>query len=232
MVKVFTTGTFDILHYGHINLLKRAKEMGDFLRVGLNVYKNGQPTYYSYEERAEMLKAIKYVDEVVPIREQKDKFQYMTDIFVIGSDYKGYDDISEIEKYSKVVFLERTPNISTTKIKIDHKKYNRIIVDLDNTLCVVENRDFKNAKPIQEVIDKVNEYHAKGYEVIVSTARGQNSCKVPYEMQKKYYELSKQWLDNHNVKYDYLDIGYKQNADLYIDDKAINVEDFIYKRVL
>ena len=232
MVKVFTTGTFDILHYGHINLLKRAKEMGDFLRVGLNVYKNGQPTYYTYEERRAMLESIKYVDEVVPIREQKDKFQYMTDIFVIGSDYKGYDDISEIEKYTKVVFLERTPNISTTRIKSDHKKYNRIIVDLDNTLCVVENRDFINAKPIQEVIDKVAEYHAKGYEVVISTARGQNSCKTPKEMQDKYYEITKGWLDANNVRYDSIEIGYKKNADLYIDDKAINVEDFLDKRVL
>lgn len=232
MVKVFTTGTFDILHYGHINLLKRAKEMGDFLRVGLNVYKNGQPTYYTYEERCAMLESIKYVDEVVPIREQKDKFHYMTDIFVIGSDYKGYDDISEIEKYTKVVFLERTPNISTTRIKGDHKKYNRIIVDLDNTLCVVENRDFINAKPIQEVIDKVAEYHAKGYEVVISTARGQNSCKTPKEMQDKYYEITKGWLDANNVRYDSIEIGYKKNADLYIDDKAINVEDFLDKRVL
>ena len=75
-IKVFTTGTWDILHYGHINLLKKAKELGDYLIVGVNVTKNGKETYYTYEERAKILEAIKYVDKVVPIYEQKDKYEY------------------------------------------------------------------------------------------------------------------------------------------------------------
>ena len=233
-MKVLTTGTFDILHYGHINLLKKAKELGDYLVVGLNVTKNGKETYYTYQERKGMLEAIKYVDEVVPIIKQEDKYFYLkqVDIFAIGSDYIGYNDIKEIEKYCKVVFIERTPNISTSKIKQDMLKYKRIVVDIDETLCFVKNRDFINAIPNQKVIDKVNEYYDKGYEIIISTARGQNSCKTIQQMQDKYYKITKDWLDKHNIKYHKLEIGYKQNADLYVDDKAINPEEFVEKEVL
>ena len=232
MIKVFTTGTFDILHYGHINLLKKAKELGDYLIVGLNATKNGAETYYTFEERKKILESIRYVDEVVPIYKQEDKYKYLCNIFAIGSDYIGYEDIEEIKKHSEVIFIERTPNISTTKIKRDIARYKRIIVDIDGTLCVVENRDFINAIPIQEVIDKVNEYYEKGYEVIISTARGQNSCNTVEEMQNKYEAITKEWLDKAGVKYHRLEIGYKQNADMYVDDKAIRPEEFIKKKVL
>lgn len=234
MKKVFTTGTFDILHYGHINLLKQAREMGDYLTVGLNVTKNGKDTYYTYEERKKILQAIKYVDQVVPIKEQQDKYKYIqeSDIFAIGSDYIGYDDIEEIKKQAEVRFIQRTPDISTSKIKQDMKKYKRIIVDIDETLCNVVNRDFANATPIQEVIDKVNECHDKGYEIIISTARGQNSCNTPEEMRKKYESVTKQWLEKAGIKYDRLEIGYKLNADYYVDDKAIRPEEFVKKKIL
>ena len=107
---VFTTGTFDVLHYGHINLLEKASQMGDFLIVGLNATKNGKPTYYSYEEREKMLKAIKCVDKVVKIEQQEDKYRYLdeSDIFVVGSDYIGYKDIEEIRKHCEVRFIYRT----------------------------------------------------------------------------------------------------------------------------
>ena len=233
-MKVFTTGTYDILHYGHINLLRESKALGDYLIVGLNITKNGKETYYSYEDRKAMLEAIKYVDEVVPINKQEDKYYYLdnTDIFAIGSDYIGYNDIEEIKKHSKVVFIERTPNISTSKIKQDIVKYKRIVVDVDETLCFVINKDFINAIPNQKVIDKVNEYYDNGYEIIISTARGQNSCKTIQQMQDKYYKITKDWLDKCGVKYHKLKIGYKQNADLYVDDKAIRPEEFVKKKVL
>ena len=111
-------------------------------------------------------------------------------------------------------------------------EYKRIIIDIDDTLCIVKNRDFINAIPIQEVIDKVNEYYDSGYEIIISTARGQKSCKTPEQMQEKYYKITKEWLDKHNVKYHKLEIGYKQNADMYVDDKAIKPEKFVKKKVL
>lgn len=233
---VFTTGTFDVLHYGHIRLLKKAREMGTYLIVGLNETKNGKDTYYSYEEREEMLKSIEYVDEVVKISKQEDKFKYLldVDIFVCGEEYRDYPDVKEIEKYCKVVFMERTPNISSTQVKehLFKEKFKTIVVDVDETLCVVENRDFINAKPIQEVIDKVNEYYDNGYKVIISTARGQKSCKTVEEMNKKYREVTENWLKAHNVKYHSLEIGYKKNADMYVDDKAIRPDEFALKKVV
>lgn len=236
MIKVLTTGTFDILHYGHINLLKRAKELGDYLIVGLNVTKNGNDTYYTFEERKKILESIKYVDEIIPIMYQEDKYSilenYNIDIFAIGSDYIGFSDIEKIEKYCKVIFIDRTPNISTSQVKQDMAKYKRIIVDIDETLCTVTNRDFINAIPIQEVIDKVNEYYDEGYEIVISTARGQNSCNSPEEMQNKYEKVTREWLDKVGVKYHILDIGYKLNADMYIDDKAIKPDEFVKKKVL
>lgn len=120
-MKVMTTGTFDVLHIGHINLLRRAKEQGDYLLVGLNsdeliAYKNPM---YCYEDRKKMLEAIKYVDEVVKINVQDDKIPYLkqVDLFVIGNDYANSPEVAEIEQYVPVLILERTPNVSSSKVK-------------------------------------------------------------------------------------------------------------------
>lgn len=228
---VFTTGTFDVLHYGHINLLKRAKEKGSYLIVGLNVTKNGKPTYYSYEERKKILEAIKYVDEVIPIKKQEDKFKTLedVDIFVVGSDYVGYQDIKEIEKYCKVEFIERTPNISSTQIKkhlSDNTKYNTIVIDLDDTICYTENRDFENSTPNEEVINKINELYNKGWKIIIYTARGAKSCNTLEEREQKYRDITEKWLKKNNVQYNELVFG-KMNADYYVDDKNMSIEDFI-----
>lgn len=231
MEKVFTTGTFDVLHYGHINLLKKAKELGEFLIVGLNVTKNGKETYYSYSQRKIMLEAIKYVDVVVPIRKQEDKFNYLKDIdiFAIGSDYIGYEDIEEIEKHCKVEFIERTPNVSSTQVKhflSDITKYHTFVVDIDDTICFTYNRDFENSQPNQLVIDKINELYDKGWKIILYTARGAKSCKTLEERINKYEKVTKRWLKEHNVKYTELVFG-KMNADYYVDDKNMSIEEFI-----
>lgn len=124
MKKVITYGTFDLLHYGHINLLRRAKELGDYLIVAIssdhfNELK-GKKSFFPYEERKMMVEAIKYVDEVIPEEtwEQKvtDCEKYEIDTFVIGDDWKGKFDFLK-EKGINVVYLPRTPNISTTQIK-------------------------------------------------------------------------------------------------------------------
>lgn len=230
-MKVFTTGTFDVLHYGHINLLEKAKEMGDYLIVGLNVKKNGRETYYTYENRKRMLEAIKYVDLVVPIMEQKDKFKVLeqADIFAIGSDYIGFDDIEEIKKYADVRFIERTPEISSTQVKqylSDTTKYNTFVVDIDDTISFTYNRDFVNSEPNQPVIDKINELYDKGWKIILFTARGAKSCKTLEEREKKYREVTENWLQRHNVKYNELAFG-KMNADYYVDDKAMKIDEFM-----
>ncbi|MHA1381778.1 MAG: glycerol-3-phosphate cytidylyltransferase [Candidatus Helarchaeota archaeon] len=123
MKKVITYGTFDLLHYGHINLLKRAKELGDYLIVGLstnefNKIKN-KICYFSYEERKKLVESIRYVDLVIPEKNWKQKIsdvkEFKIDIFVIGDDWKGKFDF--LENYCQVVYLKRTPEVSTTKIK-------------------------------------------------------------------------------------------------------------------
>jgi glycerol-3-phosphate cytidylyltransferase len=128
MKKVITYGTFDLLHWGHINILKRAKELGDYLIVGLssdefNELKHKE-SYHSYEERKLILEAIRYVDEVIPEEtwEQKttDVKKYGIDIFVMGDDWKGEFDF--LKPHCEVVYLPRTKGISTSKIKTDLKK--------------------------------------------------------------------------------------------------------------
>lgn len=128
MRKVITYGTFDLLHYGHIKLLKRAKELGDYLIVALstdefNSIEKNKVTYFTYEERKQLLEAVRYVDLVIPEKnwEQKieDVKEFKADIFVMGDDWKGKFDF--LKDYCEVVYLERTPEISTTKIKKDLK---------------------------------------------------------------------------------------------------------------
>ena len=123
MKKVITYGTFDVLHYGHINLLKRAKELGDYLIVALssdefNEIKN-KKSYYSYEQRKTLLEACRYVDLIIPENnwEQKtdDIKKYDVDIFVMGDDWKGKFDF--LKEYCEVVYLPRTPNVSSTQTK-------------------------------------------------------------------------------------------------------------------
>ena len=124
MKKVITYGTFDLLHYGHINLLQRAKALGDYLIVALstdefNSVEKQKITYFSFEERKRLLEAVRYVDLVIPERnwEQKvcDVKEFKVDTFVMGDDWKGKFDF--LNEYCEVVYLERTPEISTTKIK-------------------------------------------------------------------------------------------------------------------
>lgn len=127
MKKVITYGTFDLLHVGHINLLRRAKALGDYLIVGLstdhfNSLKN-KKAYYSYEERKQILETIRYVDKVIPEvsweQKIKDIIKYDIDIFVMGDDWIGEFDF--LKNYCKVIYLPRTWGISTTKIKNDLK---------------------------------------------------------------------------------------------------------------
>lgn len=126
MKKVITYGTYDLLHVGHINLLRRAKEMGDYLIVGLSTdeFNAGKhkTSYHTYEDRKIILEAIKYVDEVIPETnwEQKvtDVIEHKVDLFVMGDDWKGHFD-AELKDYCEVVYLPRTEGVSTTKIKSD-----------------------------------------------------------------------------------------------------------------
>jgi len=125
MKRVITYGTFDLLHYGHINLLRRAREQGDYLVVALstdefNWKEKGKTCYFNYQQRKQLLEAVRYVDLVIPEEnwEQKrsDVHEYHIDTFVMGDDWVGKFDFLK-EEGVEVVYLSRTPEISTTQIK-------------------------------------------------------------------------------------------------------------------
>ena len=127
MKRIITYGTFDLLHYGHINLLRRAKQYGDYLIVALstddfNWNQKHKKCYFSYEKRKTLLEAIRYVDLVIPEEswDQKvsDMHEYHIDTFVMGDDWKGKFDYLEKEGV-EVKYLPRTPEVSTTQIKRD-----------------------------------------------------------------------------------------------------------------
>ena len=129
MKKVITYGTFDLLHYGHVNLLQRAKALGDYLIVAISTDEfnwniKGKKCYFTYEERKRLVEAIRYVDLVIPEEswEQKvtDVDEYKVDTFVIGDDWEGKFDF--LKDKCEVVYLPRTPEISTTQIKKDLNK--------------------------------------------------------------------------------------------------------------
>ena len=148
-MKILTYGTFDLFHYGHYNLLKRAKELGDYLLVGVSSDKmceeKGKTAILSQEKRIEIVSNLRFVDKVVLENdmEQKvrDAVEYKIDKFVLGSDYEIiFKEMPEYEALLKlgvqVLFLERTPDISTTELK---SKYMRQL-ELDKDKNSIHNQ--------------------------------------------------------------------------------------------
>ncbi len=124
MKTVITYGTFDLFHVGHVNLLRRLRSLGDRLVVGLSTDEfnlgKGKKTVVPYHQRAEVLRAVRYVDGVFPETcwEQKndDIRREQASIFAMGDDWAGkFDHLKEIVE---VIYLPRTEGISTTNLKI------------------------------------------------------------------------------------------------------------------
>lgn len=120
---VITYGTFDFLHIGHINILRRAKALGDRLIVGLstddfNRSKHKQ-SFSCYEDRKAILEAIRFVDLVIPehswAQKAADIQEHDVDVFVMGSDWTG--EFDDLKQFCEVIYLTRTENISTSMIK-------------------------------------------------------------------------------------------------------------------
>ncbi len=120
---IITYGTFDMFHIGHLKLLKRLKKMGGKLIVAVSTDEfnrgKGKKVMIPYKQRAKILKSIKYVDKVIPEKNWNQKVtdvqKHKVDIFAIGDDWKGEFDF--LEEHCKVVYLERTKDISTTQLK-------------------------------------------------------------------------------------------------------------------
>lgn len=127
MKRILTYGTYDLLHYGHIRLLKRAKELGDYLIVAVSTDEfnaiKGKKSYHDYETRKKMVESIRYVDLVIPENTWEQKVQdiidYKIDVVVMGNDWIGSDKFDYLKQYCEVIYLDRTEGISTTKIKED-----------------------------------------------------------------------------------------------------------------
>jgi len=129
MKRIITYGTFDLLHYGHINLLRRAKQQGDYLIVALSTDQfnwdfKQKKCYFDYERRKQLLEAIRYVDLVIPEESWQQKIKdvknYDVDTFVIGDDWEGEFDF--LKEYCETIYLSRTPEISTSQIKANLQK--------------------------------------------------------------------------------------------------------------
>lgn len=127
MKRILTYGTFDLLHFGHIEILRRAKKLGDYLIVAVSTDEfneiKGKKAYHDYETRKKMLEAIRYVDLVIPENDWKQKrndvIDYKVDIVVMGSDWENNENFECLRDICEVVYLPRTEGISTTKIKKD-----------------------------------------------------------------------------------------------------------------
>lgn len=123
MRRVITYGTFDTLHHGHIRLLRRARELGDYLIVALSTDEfnalKGKKAVFSYEERKYDLESLRMVDLVIPERTWEQKVQdvqlYQADVFAMGDDWTGKFDF--LKPYCEVVYFQRTPSISSTQIR-------------------------------------------------------------------------------------------------------------------
>ena len=122
-IRVITYGTYDLLHIGHINLLKRAKALGGYLIVALSTDEftlgKHKTAFLPYEQRKAILESIKYVDKVIPEENWKQKIEdvkkHHIDIFVMGDDWEGTFDF--LKEYCKVIYLKRTKDIATTFLK-------------------------------------------------------------------------------------------------------------------
>ncbi|WP_337236389.1 adenylyltransferase/cytidyltransferase family protein [Proteus faecis] len=122
-IKVITFGTFDVFHIGHIRILERARKLGDYLIVGvssdeLNFRKKNRYPIYNQNDRLDIISSLKYVDEVFIENSLELKGQYIksfnADILVMGNDWEGKFD--QFKELCDVIYLPRTPSISTTEI--------------------------------------------------------------------------------------------------------------------
>lgn len=154
MKRILTYGTFDLMHYGHINLLKRARELGDYLVVAVSTEEfnrlKGKETYHNYNTRKIMLEAVRYVDLVIPETHWDQKIDdvknYHIDTVVMGHDWEGEEKFEVLREYCDVQYLPRTEGISTTKIKDD-------LSDLREDVKKIE----ENVEAIREDVEAVRD---------------------------------------------------------------------------
>jgi glycerol-3-phosphate cytidylyltransferase len=143
--RVITYGTFDMFHFGHLELLKRIKELGDELIVAISTDEfnaiKGKKTIIPYNQRSSIVEAIKYVDRVISENSWEQKVEdikkYEIDLFVIGDDWKGKFDF--LKEYCEVLYLPRTEGISSTELKDTLKTLSSInIQELNHAIDILK----------------------------------------------------------------------------------------------
>lgn len=154
MKVVITYGTFDLFHVGHIRLLKRLRDLGDELIVGVSSdefnAQKGKKSFFSYDERAEILESCKYVSKVFPEhsweQKEEDIKKYNASIFAMGDDWQGeFDNLSNL---CEVIYFPRTEDISTTEIKsaltrVNDTELDKIESSLHDVIQIVKSLSLK-----------------------------------------------------------------------------------------
>lgn len=156
MKKVITYGTFDLLHIGHINLLKRAKALGDYLIVAVSTDEfnsvKGKKTIMPYEQRAEIVSSLKFVDEVIAEtdweQKKEDVKKHKIDIFTMGDDWTGKFDF--LNNQCKVIYLPRTEEISSSHLKKELETLNA----MSDVLKKISKRDLTT---FTEILEKITQ---------------------------------------------------------------------------
>ena len=156
MVKVITYGTYDLLHYGHIRLLERAKALGDYLIVGVtadgfDLARGKINVQQSLMERIEAVKATGIPDEIIVEEYEGQKIddikRYNVDIFTVGSDWEGHFDY--LKEYCKVVYLERTQGVSSSEIRSDKRSLKIALIGDEEKFLQKFERECKFANGVE-----------------------------------------------------------------------------------
>lgn len=226
MKKVFTNGCFDVLHVQHIRLLEFAKNCGDYLVVGINSDESvkrlkGHNRPINYEQhRKEVLESIRWVDDVIIFYSTTPIdliHNIKPDIIVKGADWKGKHVVgSEIAKVKYFPYIEGFS--SSRIISKQNRQLKTYCFDIDETICKTLSGRYEDCFPDVPMIKHINRLYEQGNTIKFYTARGKSSG-VDYTM------LTLNQLKAWKVKYHDLSFD-KPSADIYIDDKAVNVRDY------
>ena len=240
MKTIFTNGCFDVLHRGHVELLKHCKSLGRVV-VGLNSdssvrkLKGKNRPFFPQDDREYMLRSCRYVDEVIVFNEDTPYNlikEIKPDLIVKGGDYRPHEvvgnDLADVQIFNYITGFSTTSILENQKKEApkNPKTSATYVFDIDGTLCSLTDGHYEDATPYQDRINKVNSLYDEGNTIVLFTARGmgrtENRSKEAIRM---FFDMTLEQVNSWGVKHHRLILG-KPSGDHYIDDKGINHEDF------